>query len=714
MKKCFVLFGAFALFALVVQAQMQHSVLKPQAQPSLHVAGEATSNAADQPTGGYVAGNFGISARITDTDGPHAWIMVNPPELGVWLQHFAEGQLWLKEKGHPAQQLHLKLVHVRRLFPEYEAAYDAGGRVQAKVTIFAPLGLDSKIGFLPSLIIKVALRSGASWKGEVGYTLTQSDAAPNSDDNPARWPTATRAVHGNHLSGVVCGPAFLAVTGPSVQSSSVNVNSDGNALIEGVPVALKAGEEKTTTFLAGSFDANGAYAADTPTPERLITSLATRIDPLNEQLHDFVKALPRTGDTKLDDYLRWYITAGILLTKGDRQGDILTMGYRELNQRDSFWTSGIHLVFWRDLERHMVLESIHGQTPSGRIPVTLLPTIDRGDEIDSSELFVLRVARYYRWYRDDKVLTEAWPAIQKAIEYLVSRDTEHVGVPMQLSYWADWKDVKGVEGRKYAPYFALLWLAALRSASELALDAHDPAAAAKYDALAGCAESFINRPFDQGGMWNGTNYVDRWQDGRLRDYILEDQVVGAYFHVIPQDKLQSIYKQLKASQTGWGTRETYPYNASWTEEDGGIPGRYHNGGIWPYLNFVDAGGRYNSGRALEAEALLQKVGAQDIDVDELPNEYLDGNTGANMGFNVQGWDGDYFMALYFGAFGVERTSRSEIAIHVHIPAGRDFSTRLVLAPCTGTLSRSAGNISWIEENNACNGQGIKVVLYDGR
>lgn len=713
MKKCFALFGALALSALVSRAQMQSPVPEQQALPSSHVAGDTASIAAGQPTGGYVAGNFGVSARISETDGSHAWIMVNPPKLGVWLQHFAEGRLWLKENGHLAKPLHLKLVNVQRLFPEYEAAYDAEGKVQAKVTIFAPLGLDSKIGFLPSLIIKVALKSGAPWKGEIGYTLTQSDAVPDSDDDPAPWPPATQAVHGNHLSGVVRGPAFLAATGPGVRSSSVNVNSDGNALIEGVPVVLETGEEKTTTFLAGCFDANGAYAADMPTAERLITSVAASIDSLEEQLHAFVEALPRTGDAKLDEGLRWYLTASVLLTKGDRQGDVLTMGYRELNQRDSFWTSGIHLVFWRDLERQMVLESVHGQTPSGRIPVTLLPTIDRGDEIDSSELFILRVARYYRWYRDDKVLAEAWPAIQRAIDYLVSRDTEHVGVPMQLSYWADWKDVKGEQGRKYAPYFALLWLAALQSASELALDVRDPVAAAKYDALAEKASHFVNRPFDQGGMWNGTNYVDRWQDGRLRDYVLEDQVVGAYFHVIPEEKLVSIYKQLEANETAWGVRETYPYNTNWTDEDGGAPGHYHNGGIWPYLNFVDAAGRYNNGRGVEAEALIRKVGQQDIEIDELPNEYLDGNTGGNMGFNVQGWDGDEFMALYFGAFGVERVSRSEIAIHLQIPVGRDFSTRLVLAPCTGTLSRSGGNISWIEENNTCKGLGIKVVVYDG-
>ena len=40
--------------------------------------------------------------------------------------------------------------------------------------------------------------------------------------------------------------------------------------------------------------------------------------------------IPRTGDDRIDRYLPWYMSAGILLTKIDRTGDVLTMGYREL------------------------------------------------------------------------------------------------------------------------------------------------------------------------------------------------------------------------------------------------------------------------------------------------------------------------------------------------------------------------------------------------
>jgi glycogen debranching enzyme len=469
------------------------------------------------------------------------------------------------------------------------------------------------------------------------------------------------------------------------------------------------------TFVAGAFDTNGFYTRTAVTAEALAAELTSNEASLRDQLHAFEASLPRTGDSKIDEYLHWYASAAILLTKGDRDGHVLTMGYRELNQRDSFWASGIHLVFWRDLERAMLLETVRGQAPTGRIPSTLLPLIDRGDEIDSTEYFILRAARYYSWYRDEALRKQVWPAMQKALDYLASRDSEHVGVPMQLSFWADWKDVNGETGRRYAPHFALLWLASLRAGSEWALLAKDSVAARRYETFAKRASAFINRPYGQGGLWDGHSYVDRWSDGRSPSYVLQDQVVGAYFNVIAVERLNLLYRQLRANETPWGVREKFPYQSDWTEGMGGMPGNYHNGGIWPYLNFVDATGRYLHGHSVDAERIIHEIGEADLDAqgDNKPSEYLNGDTGTNRGFPIQSWDAELFSTIYFGAFGLERTSASNIDVHVHIPPSRDFSTELVLPACTGTLSRQAGKLSWQEEQDACRKQGIIVNVRGG-
>ena len=96
------------------------------------------------------------------------------------------------------------------------------------------------------------------------------------------------------------------------------------------------------------------------------------------------------------------------------------MGYRELNQRDSYWTSWLHLVFYKDLERKMIEESIEWQQPSGKIPTTILPLIEREDDLDINAFFILRIARFYRYYHNKQDLINYWPAMKKAMNWLIS------------------------------------------------------------------------------------------------------------------------------------------------------------------------------------------------------------------------------------------------------------------------------------------------------
>ena len=672
----------------------------------------------EQPQGGYVVGNFDISAQISDSNGLVSWIKTNPPQLGVWLQNFGRGELWVTDSCESKRKFALRPTRIMREYPEYKAEFDADGQAQIDVDAFAPLGLNAETNFLPVIIYRVRVKAIRPWKGCIGYSLQQISRSPDSpgtpdDDDLTPWPSEARVIRSERDAAVIRGPAFIAVAAHPI--SAVTLSRSGEPLEGALTVNVGAGAEENLTFLVGRFDQQGAYVHQTATPEDLLDEVTSRIGPLSDELRGFVQMIPRTGDDRIDRYLRWYISAGILLTKGDSAGNILTMGYRELNPRDSFWTSGIHLVFWRELERRMIQELAQNQLEDGRIPVTILPVIDRGSEIDSNTYFVLRVARYYRWYRDDELLRQVWPSVQKAIAYLVARDTDHVGVPKQISYWADWKDVPGVDGRVYAPYFALLWLSSVREASELADALHDEDSAAHYRDLGDRAEKFINKPWDQGGLWNGRNYVDRWADGRRTSYVLEDQTVGAYFGVIPRDRLDAIYQQLRTSETQWGVRETFPYNPTWTEEMGGTPGNYHNGGIWPHLNFIDATERYVHGRGADAERIIREVGQADLDAydDDKPGEFLNGNTGANAGSAVQGWDADLFSAVYFGAFGISRPSAKQIDVRVHIPLGRDFSTRLMLPECRGTLSRRSGELTWSEDQQQCRGKGVTVSTRQG-
>ena len=103
----------------------------------------------------------------------------------------------------------------------------------------------------------------------------------------------------------------------------------------------------------------------------------------------------------------------ISLTKWTDKDEVVTMGYHELNQRDSYWTSWTHLVFYKRLEQKMIEESIAWQQPSGKIPTTILPLIEREDDLDINAFFILRIARFYQFYHCKQELLTYWPAMKK-------------------------------------------------------------------------------------------------------------------------------------------------------------------------------------------------------------------------------------------------------------------------------------------------------------
>ena len=339
---------------------------------------------------------------------------------------------------------------------------------------------------------------------------------------------------------------------------------------------------------------------------------------------------------------------GVALTRCTAKGQVVTLGYCELNQRDSYWASWLHLVLFPTAERTMIEESIAGMRPGGKIPTCLLPRIDRKDDIDINAFFLLRCYRYLKYSHETDLLRTHWDAIKTAADWLLSRDLEGTGLPVQTSTWADWKDVSGVEGRKYSPYACLAYIAAMRRVAEMAGMMDDSEARARYAAAAEKAYRRINLPREQGGLWNGRYYCQLWEDGRIDDRLLQDQSVGILLGVIPRSRSLSVVRALnRTSRTPWGIAETWPY---YEKDFGYEPGTYHNGGVWPWLSFADDWGRLRLGRRKEALDLVKTVARADLaeSGDWAANEHLDSRTGENLGFQLQGWNAGLFGLVWFG------------------------------------------------------------------
>ena len=158
----------------------------------------------------------------------------------------------------------------------------------------------------------------------------------------------------------------------------------------------------------------------------------------------------------------------------------------------------------------------------------------------------------------------------------------------------------------------------------------------------------VNKPVEEGGMWNGRYYCQLWKNGSVNDKLLEDQTIGILFDVVPRDKALKIIESLnEMSLTPYGVAETFPY---YPKEFGLDPATYHNGAVWPWVNFMDCWARIRLGQKDDAIDIIKRVGRADIIAsgDWSANEHINSLTGENLGFHIQGWSAALFGTVYFG------------------------------------------------------------------
>lgn len=567
---------------------------------------------------GFPCCNFGIGCEVSPSGRIIGNVLYNPPILGRWLENLGYGYFSFESNNIEIEDVNFQKKKIIRKFPfaEIEFKDKRFENIVIKGMFFAPIKInDAFITSLPVLLAEFKIINRDENKG---FDLTIK-------------------FHFEKNKSLDC-DLITKFSGNEEKEEIEKIY----ILKKRIRVQKKSSE--SFKFILGIFHKNGYYANILKNAEELSSYVFNKWNILKNETENFSKKLPETKDKEINEYLRWYLTAGIMLTKLLKTGEILTMGYTELNQRDSFWTSYLHFVYWQELEKKMLEESAGYQREDGKIPTTILPIIEREDDIDINEYFILRIFRYYEWTKDKDFLKKMWKNIVKAIEFLEKRDKDKDGIPEQESYWADWKDVPLVEGRKYAPHFSLLYLAVLKKAKDYAGFLNDKEKYEEYKQLYESAYQKINKEIKDGGLWNGNYYVQVWYDGREDNHILQDQVVGILFDVVDEEKTEKIYKSLEKNKCKYGIRETYPY---YPNSEGGD---YHNGAVWPYLNFVDAFSRFKKGRIKEGKEILKTVGWADLvkDGDYLPHENIHAETGENKYHFIQAWNSVYFAAVYFG------------------------------------------------------------------
>ncbi|MDR0700117.1 MAG: hypothetical protein LBG28_13040 [Tannerella sp.] len=574
------------------------------------------SISAQQQVDGYPLANFGLTINASADGSMFGDVLQNTGVLGEWLIDRGGVQFSIEKQGKIHSFAGFAEKNVERKFPFVRGSYAQSPLIQSemKTLAFCPMAVeDTETSALQVIMLELILKNQGKKTDEFSISILPNSVA--FDNNCALNASEKFILKGNKIS---------------------------------IPLKLLPNEEKTLRLSIAFYDAEWITAKNYSTAKEIANFAYENWDNLLVKTQQFENLLPETDDAELDEYLRWYMIPAVSLTRITKNNEVLTMGYRELNQRDSYWTSWLHLVFYKDLEKKMIEESIEWMQPSGKIPTTILPLIEREDDLDINAFFILRAWRYFQYHHDKEALAAWWMPLQKAMDWLISRDTNNNGVPAQISFWGDWKDVPGIEGRIYSPFSVMTYLASLDKMVQAAYWLNDLQAAEKYKLAGRKASDFLNKPTSDGGMWNGNYYCQIWNDGSVNERLLQDQMIGVFFDVVPQDRAEKIVESLnKQSLTKWGIAETTPY---YPDGWGYKEATYHNGGVWPWLSFMDCWARLKMGRRDEAISLIKRVAKADLkdSGDWSPNEHINSLTGKNLGYHIQGWNAGLFGLVYFG------------------------------------------------------------------
>ena len=558
---------------------------------------------------GYPLSNFAVTANVTAQGDLFGDVLFNKGKLGPWLDHLGAFPLSVVKDGVSFALSSFERREVQRSCPFVRASFKGHAEIGSELsyTAWAPVGVDDIFtSALPALMLELKLYN----------------PSPQAEALELRWETSSLP-----------------------DRAAVYIDSQAS---EAVTLELGPGESRELRIALVLWDEMGYTAPILGSPEGTALYVTDNWSSLKGSTAAFDAEIPVTGDAELDEYLRWYLVPSLALTRCNAKGKVLTLGYCELNQRDSYWASWMHLALMPSAERIMIEESVQGMRPSGKVPTCLLPRIDRKDDIDINAFFILRCYRYAAYYHDTELIGRHWEDIKKAAAWLMELDDEGTGLPRQRSTWADWKDVSGVKGRRYSPFSCLVYMAAMERMSRMAKMLGDKDACAAYKDAYKRARRQINKPIGKGGLWGGRYYCQRWDDGRDDTRLLEDQMIGVFFDVVPHRRVRRIIKALNSNNlTPYGIAETYPY---YDESFGYSPGTYHNGAVWPWLSFMDDWARIRMGRRREALELVKTVARADLveSGDWSANEHINSLTGENLGFQLQGWSADLFGLVRFG------------------------------------------------------------------
>jgi len=268
------------------------------------------------------------------------------------------------------------------------------------------------------------------------------------------------------------------------------------------------------------------------------------------------------------------------------------------------------LVLFPELQKRQMRMGAAFQRPDGRVHHLFTPDLDQVDDgfdrVDMNMQFVLMVFRDWLFTGDDVYLRDLWPHVCLAMDSIGALDSDGDGLPDQntrRNTYDSW-NFAGTPA-----YIAVLWLAALKAAGQLAEILRDSSRRGQWSDLLEKGKQSLEEK-----LWYGSYYYLWADDDRTDGSLMTDQLDGEWFlrmtgqeGLLPEERIRQVLRTV--------------FGYCFDEEAGLVnavcpPGAvttlhtYRNcqaGAVWTGIGYVFAALAMSVGLTEEADRVMETV-----------------------------------------------------------------------------------------------------------
>lgn len=367
--------------------------------------------------------------------------------------------------------------------------------------------------------------------------------------------------------------------------------------------------------------------------QEVVSYFSKNKDFLSDQSHQFVNNMyasdiDETILNQINSQLNTFVSSSTLDKNGNfgiREGLTPEQSWGPNGTLDvSLYGSPMIIALFPELQQAMMKAHLRLQTPDGEVNHGLGYDMDYNqngtwgvfERVDLAPNFIQMVLRDYLWTNDSTYINQMWPAVKKAIHYILTKkDLNGDQMPDMNGIMCSYDNfpMYGL-----ASYIQTQWIAALTMAAEVAQDMNEPELATEYKKIATKGSRLMEEKLWNGAYYNLSN--DYTGTKGIDNGCLTDQLIGQWVlkscglgYIVDSTRVKTALKSVMQRSF---INNSFLRNCSWPAYPDLFP--IHASDLWvdqantPWtgVELAFASFLIQEGMVLEGEELIKSVDAR--------------------------------------------------------------------------------------------------------